>query len=143
MGTVAGERGPDTAATESWWGGRARLLSVRAWIDARGCLVDFDYRALPFQPRRTFVIRDVPAGTTRGGHAHARAHQLLVCLAGTVVVELRHGGDVQQVELSDAGRGLLMMAGIWARQRYSVADTVLMVMASEPYDAGGYLPEPT
>ena len=136
------EHVPYPVESRSWWGGLARLLQVGAWVDPRGCLVDFDFRALPFAPRRSFVIRDVPAGTARGGHAHARAHQLLVCLAGTVVVELRHAGEMRQVELSDPAQALLVMAGVWARQRYSGPEAVLMVMASEPYEADAYLPGP-
>jgi dTDP-4-dehydrorhamnose 3,5-epimerase-like enzyme len=126
----------------SWWDGAVRLMEVGEWADPRGCLVDFDFRAMPFEPRRSFVVRDVPAGTLRGGHAHVRAQQLLVCLAGTVAVELRHAGERHQVELCNAAHALLVTAGVWARQRYSGPDAVLMVMASEPYDADAYLSEP-
>lgn len=133
---------PCPVEMRSWWGGLVRLLQISAWVDARGCLVDFDFRAMPFEPRRSFVIRDVPAGTTRGGHAHARAQQLLVCLAGTIVVELRHAGEMQQVELSDASQALLVMPGVWAQQRYSGPEAVLMVISSEPYRADAYLPGP-
>jgi WxcM-like, C-terminal. len=126
----------------SWWGGLVRLLEIGAWVEPRGCLVDFDFRVMPFVPRRSFVICDVPAGTVRGGHAHARAQQLLVCLAGTIVVELRHAGEVQQVELSNVTQALLINAGVWARQRYGGPEAVLMVMASEPYETDAYLPGP-
>ena len=36
----------------------------------RGQLVEIDGLSPPFQPRRMFLIRDVPVGTVRGGHAH-------------------------------------------------------------------------
>ena len=125
----------------SYWGGLARLLEMKDVTDPRGSLVETDVDELPFEPRRSFVIHDVPAGGVRGGHAHARGQQLLTCLAGVVSVEMRHAGGVHRVELSARTQALLLTAGVWAQQRYSGPGAVLLVLASERYDAGSYLPE--
>ncbi len=101
-----------------------------------------EFSTLPFQPRRTFVVTDVPPGTTRGGHAHARGQQLLVCVAGAVRVELRSGTAPETVTLDRADRGLLLEAGVWAAQTYEEAGTVLLVLASEPFADVSYLNDP-
>lgn len=125
----------------SYWGGLARLLETMDVTDPRGSLVEIDFDDLPFEPRRSFVIHDVPAGGVRGGHAHARGQQLLTCLAGVVSVEMRHRGEVHRIDLSTRTQALLLTAGVWAQQRYSGPDAVLLVLASERYDAGSYIPE--
>src|SRR3546814_3738939 len=91
----------------------------------------------PVTPRRAFTVHGVPAGTSRGGHAHARGQQLLVCLSGEVIVELRFRGEIEQVRLARPNNALLVDAGVWARQTY-LDDAVLLVLASEPYDADSY-----
>lgn len=130
------------AEVRSYWGGLARLLEFGECVDPRGRLVEFDYSCMPFEPHRSFLVHGVPAGTVRGGHAHTYGCQLLICLAGTVVVVMRHGDDVQHVELSARTQALLVTAGIWAQQRYSGPEAMLLVMTSHPYDPDSYLVAP-
>ena len=48
---------------------------------------------------------------------------------------------VEKVEhlLDRPNLGLHVPAGIWGEQRYLMADSCLLVLASEPYDAAEYL----
>lgn len=118
--------------------GRARVIALDRHVDERGSLVPFDFAALPLTPCRAFVVDGAAPGTARGGHAHRRGSQLLVRLSGTVVVELRFGGETASVELSSTDRGLLIGPQVWALQTYHGPDSRLLVFADRPYDPSSY-----
>jgi len=126
----------------SFLGGRAQLLAFEARADARGTLTALPHDGLPFAPQRSFFVHGVPAGTRRGGHAHRTARQLLFCLSGSITVRMRHGGEEACVVLDDCSRGLLVEAGVWSEQHYVTPGAVLCVLASEPFSAQSYQPEP-
>ena len=135
----------DSASERRWvekrrfFAGRARLLQFDACVDPRGTLIPFDFSHLPLAPRRVFLVQEVPAGTTRGGHAHTHGQQLLVRLTGEIVVCLRCDGREERVVLSASDQGLLIGPGIWSSQLYRGEQAALMVIASEPYDADAYV----
>jgi UDP-2-acetamido-3-amino-2,3-dideoxy-glucuronate N-acetyltransferase len=116
-----------------------RLIEFGKVDEPRGTLVEFDYGTLPFVPRRTFVVMDVPPGTERGGHAHKECEQVLVCLEGRVVVSVVAGDRRTEVVLDRPANGLYVGAGVWARQRYEAAGTRLLVFASLPFRADSYI----
>ena len=120
-----------------------RMMPVVACRDARGCLLPVGFDALPFAPARMFVVRDVPVGTLRGGHAHRSARQWLLCVAGRVEVAWRPAlatnESVQTVVLDRPDQALLIEAGVWASQRYVESGSILIVLSSEPFDETSYL----
>jgi dTDP-4-dehydrorhamnose 3,5-epimerase-like enzyme len=129
--TLALQRGP--LESQAFFGGRAILIPLSSYSDARGTLLPFDFAALPFNPRRVFLVHGVPAGMTRGGHAHKTGKQLLVCLAGKARIDMRWDGQSQSLALDRSDIGLLIEPGVWASQTYEVPGTILLVLASEPY----------
>jgi dTDP-4-dehydrorhamnose 3,5-epimerase-like enzyme len=120
-------------------GGQARLLRLPAQADVRGSLRPLEFSELPFIPKRLFVVDDVPAGVTRGGHAHASCRQLLLVLAGEVMIELRYKQKQANFLLSANGRAILIEPEVWSRQTYVGEGSVLLVLASEPYDDDSYV----
>jgi len=120
-------------------GDLVRLIDLPETIETRGSLLPIDLDGLPFTPHRLFVVREVPEGTTRGGHAHQRGTQLLVRLAGEIRVEMRAGGNSDTVVLADSRVGLLVPAPVWSSQTYLTPDAVLLVLSSEPYDPSSYI----
>lgn len=116
----------------------ARLHPLPVVVDERGELLPLDFRRLPFVPCRAFLVRHVPSGRARGGHAHLHARQLMVCAAGEVDVEIRYAGLSARVTLRLDGNALLVEPGVWARQVYG-AGAALLVLASHPYDPAGYV----
>jgi dTDP-4-dehydrorhamnose 3,5-epimerase-like enzyme len=116
-----------------------QIIRMPQHTDERGTLTAIDFSSLPFVPCRAFSITDVPSGTVRGGHAHRRASQLLICLSGRVSVELRRGETRTRFDLDDPGFGLLILPGTWASQTYLQPRTTLLVFASEPYDPDDYI----
>jgi dTDP-4-dehydrorhamnose 3,5-epimerase-like enzyme len=113
-------------------------LQLALVTDPRGALLPVDFDALPFVPRRLFVVRDVPVGQVRGGHAHRSAWQLLLCLGGRIRVEARREGGHDEVLLDRAGSGLLVEPGTWTAQTYLDPESALLVLASERYDPASY-----
>jgi dTDP-4-dehydrorhamnose 3,5-epimerase-like enzyme len=120
-------------------GHSVRVIRLGSHEDGRGRLHSIDFSALPFQPQRAFVVEADTAGTTRGGHAHRTASQLLIRLSGAIEVEVVRGGHEARIVLDRTEDALLIEPLVWARQTYLVADSSLLVFASEPYDEADYV----
>ncbi len=121
------------------FGGRARLVPHSVVKDQRGSLLPFHFSDLPFIPCRAFAVADVPVGTLRGGHAHRSGMQLLYCLQGRVEVKIRVADGEECLVLAPGIDGLLFGPGVWCQQKYLDEGTVLLVLASEPYDPSSYV----
>ncbi len=118
------------------------LIPLPRFADARGSLLSLEWHSLPFEPRRVFTVTGVPSGATRGGHGHRRCSQLLVAVAGEIDVELALGKARRSFRLTAGGPALLVRPGIWFNQEYAGRDTVLLVLASEPYSPADMFDEP-
>jgi acetyltransferase-like isoleucine patch superfamily enzyme/dTDP-4-dehydrorhamnose 3,5-epimerase-like enzyme len=108
--------------------------------DLRGKLTAGEFlEQVPFAPQRYFVVFDVAGKQVRGEHAHRRCHQFLLCVRGSLAVVVDDGTTSAEVDLSAPNRGLYVPPMIWAVQfRYS-EDAVLLVFASDHYDASDYI----
>ena len=122
--------------------GRARVIDLPVQVDSRGSLIPFDFAQLPFPPRHAFTVQGVPAGMTRGRHALNSSQQLLICLAGQISVELRDAARSDRVLLDRPAIGLFIAEKLWAAQTYVSAESILLVLASAPYDPENYIEEP-
>lgn len=93
---------------------------------------------VPFDIRRVFTVtagkRDI-----RGDHAHKQCTQLVVCVAGEILVSCDDGAVVTQYHLTDMGTGLLIPPGIWAKEEYVRGESVLMVFCDREYEADDYI----
>jgi WxcM-like protein len=131
-----------TEGTAAWLHARfandVALFTVERADEPRGVLTPFDFDRLPFVVQRVFTVTDVPAGTVRGAHRHRRGVQALFCLAGRIDVELRRDDERAEISLFPDGTGLVITAGVWSQQRYSLDGSALLVLASEPYDPTSY-----
>lgn len=108
--------------------------------DMRGDLSVGEFgRSVPFEPRRYFVVFDVPTREIRGEHAHKTCHQFLVCVKGTCSIVVDDGTRRQELLLDRPNVGVLISAGVWATQYKYSPDAVLLVFASDYYDAGDYI----
>lgn len=118
----------------------ARLVALPQVIDLRGSLSFGELgQQLPFVPRRFFVVYDVPSREVRGEHAHKKLKEFLVCVKGSCSVMLDDGSMRDEVVLDSPRRGLFVPAHLWrVHYKYS-ADAVLLVLASDEYDASDYV----
>lgn len=117
-----------------------RLHRMPTFSDMRGALSVGDFHAdLPFVPQRYFTVFNVPSQETRGEHAHRRCHQFLICVHGSVRVLADDGQHREEFTLDSSSLGIHLPPMTWGTQyRYS-SDAVLLVFASEAYDATEYI----
>ena len=105
--------------------------------DHRGNLTYIEgTRHVPFEVRRVFYIYDVPSGESRGGHAHRALQQFLICLSGSLDVELDDGASRRVHHLNRPWRGLYVPPLIWARETNFGSGTVCLVLTSAFYEEG-------
>lgn len=108
--------------------------------DERGVLVAIESgRDVPFEIKRVYTLHGLKPDTIRGGHAHKRLCQVMVCLAGSCLVDLDDGQTVVTQPLDDSSKGLLLEPMIWHEMRAFSPGCVLMVLASDHYDEADYL----
>ena len=118
----------------------AELLALPKVIDLRGALTFGEIGAhLPFEPKRFFVVYDVPSREVRGEHAHKRLHELLICLKGSCSVMVDDGRQRDEVVLDSPTIALHVPPGLWrVHYKYS-PDAMLLSLCSDPYDADDYI----
>ena len=116
------------------------LIELPLIIDLRGGLSFGEYNAhLPFDPKRYFVIFDVSTEEVRGEHAHKKLHQFLVCLKGSCAVVVDDGSNREEIILNKPNLGLHIPPMVWGIQYKYSADAVLLVLASDVYQAEDYV----
>jgi serine acetyltransferase len=114
-----------------------RLKLVR---DLRGDLVVGDFaRALPFTPQRFFTILGVPSARIRGSHAHRVCKQFLIAIHGALSLVVDDGSKRSELRLDRPDIGIYVPPMVWATQYRFTDDAVLLVFASQPYEASDYL----
>jgi hypothetical protein len=118
----------------------AELVQLGKASDMRGDLVVAEFASqVPFQVKRMFFVTNVPSHHVRGSHAHRHCHQLLVCLQGSVTVEVDNGTVRGEWVLEHPEQGLHIHPMVWATQYKYSPNAVLAVFASHKYDAGDYI----
>ena len=96
-------------------------------------------RDIPFPIRRVYWITETEANLHRGFHAHKLNCQLLFCPHGKIDIILDDGKEKTTVTLEGAGKGLLLMPGMWREMVWQETGSVLCVLASEYYDPEEYI----
>lgn len=108
--------------------------------DMRGSItVNEISTTLPFVPQRYFMVFDVPGEETRGQHAHRECHQFLVCTQGRVLVLADDGTNRESFVLDNRSSGLYLPPMTWGVQYGYTRDSVLLVLASHPYEDADYI----
>lgn len=120
----------------------ARVIRFPEYADLRGLLTFAEVDGLlPFEVRRFFLVYDVPSREVRGEHAHRNLHQLLIAVKGTVSVLTDNGTHRDQIQLDGPTVGLHIPPMVWGAQFRHSPNAVLLVLASDRYDADDYIRE--
>ena len=114
-------------------------VQIPEFLDNRGSLYVVNFSDLPFMPQRIFYIKDVPTFEDRGNHAHKSCHQILIALNGSVEVELINTDGSAYFNLSNPKLGLHIPPLNWGIQKNFQEGTILLVLASEPYNKNEYI----
>lgn len=116
------------------------LHTFKAVPDLRGSLSVGEFeREIPFNPKRYFLVYDVPTADTRGEHAHHQCHQFLIAVRGSIRVVVDDGETREEITLDRPNMGLYLPPKTWGIQYKYSADAMMLVFASDYYDADDYI----
>ena len=118
------------------------LVEIGKIADPRGNLsvIEGDL-TVPFDIKRVFYLYDVPADSSRGGHAHHRDWQFMLAVAGSFDVVLDNGREQRRYTLNRPYRALLIPPGYWRTMDNFSAGSVCMVITNNHYDESDYIRE--
>lgn len=120
--------------------GKVTLHQLKKVQDIRGDLAVGEFPdEVPFVPKRFFFVYNVPSLETRGQHAHFMCEQFLICVKGSCAVVVDDGKHRKEIQLTAPDLGLYIPPMIWGIQYKYSEDAVLMVFASDRYDASDYI----
>jgi UDP-2-acetamido-3-amino-2,3-dideoxy-glucuronate N-acetyltransferase len=120
--------------------GKVTLHRFKVIQDIRGALLAGEFNDnIPFAVKRYFMVFNVPSEKTRGEHAHHTCHQFLICVKGSCSVVVDDGHQRAEVLLDSLDKGIHLPPLTWGIQYKYSNDAVLLVFASEHYDAKDYI----
>ncbi len=94
---------------------------------------------LPFEVNRVYWTYYTPESIQRGGHAHHELEQILVAVAGKIIVETEMpGGEKERFILESPNVGLLLPKYCWHIMQYTHS-SVQMCISNIAYDEKDYI----
>ena len=108
-------------------------------ITDSGTLGILDSPELPFQPKRLYWIHSVPAGFTRGNHAHKKLQQFFLLIKGSVGIELSDGRETKNIVMHENREILVVSPGYWRKLFNFSSDAIVVVGADAIYDPQDYI----
>lgn len=135
------------------------LMNLKAWLMKKNNIVDDcklvslnkmknhagnttfieNNQDINFKVKRIYYLFDVPAGVSRGGHAHYELEQFLVAVSGSFKVTLDDGQKTKSFTLSDPNTALNIKPGIWRDLSNFSTESICLVLASEKYHESDYM----
>lgn len=104
----------------------------------RGDLMAFDTIDVPFYVKRVFVVNNVPIGEIRGNHAHRWNLQYLICINGSIGLQVTYNGVSTSLVLKK-GQTAYIETNRWCILEYLQPNSELMVLCSHEYDKNDYI----
>jgi hypothetical protein len=118
----------------------AYMIDLKTFTDPRGNLTVIE-KVIPFEIRRVFYIYGVD-DSKRGGHRHHKTRQAAICIKGSCKIYNNDGKTEQVYNLSSPDKCLILEPADWHTMYDFSPDAILMVFASEYFDAADYIHEP-
>ena len=118
----------------------AKLLNLKTFTDKRGNLTVIE-KVIPFDIKRIFYIYGVD-DSVRGGHRHHKTVQAAICIKGSCTIFNNNSNLNEEFLLDTPDKCLLIQPEDWHQMHSFSEDAILMVLASEFFDAADYIYEP-
>jgi len=118
----------------------ATIINLQTFTDKRGNLTVIE-KVIPFDIKRIFYIYGVD-DSKRGGHRHYKTRQAATCIKGSCKIYNNNGTKEEVFELDAPGKCLLLEPQDWHTMYDFTPDAILMVLASENFDAKDYIFDP-
>ena len=119
----------------------SQIITLPTVSDDRGSLTIIE-KVLSFKINRIYYIYNVNSNDIRGGHRHKTNIQALICVAGSCRINLNNGSVKSEVILDNPNKCLIVEPEDWHTMDNFSKDAVLLVLASEYYDASDYIDKP-
>lgn len=98
-----------------------------------------DQRTVPFEVKRIFWTYYTPESIVRGRHAHHATQQVLIAVAGRIIVTTELvNGTIETFRLEDPNVGLYIPPHAWHTMQYSHS-AVQLVLTSAAYEESDYI----
>jgi len=81
-------------------------------------------------------------GCVRGGHRNKGTSLLLFCVGGDFEIFVNNGKEKQTYILKSLAQGLLLEEEDWHTMKALSKESILIVIASTPYDVNDYIDPP-
>ena len=118
------------------------IIELPRIIDPRGNLsVAEQQQNMPFDIKRVYFVYDVPAGESRGGHAHKECKEFITAVSGSFTLNLEANGEKVSLLLNKPYQGVLVNEGIWRTLDDFSSGAVVLVLASDFFDEDDYIRE--
>ena len=120
---------------------KVELIEFTEHGDSRGRLIVVEgNNDIPFEIKRIFYIYGSDENIVRGQHANLKSEFVLINVAGTSKVKVKDGkGNEAVFCLNRPHTGIYIPKMVWKDMYDFSKDSILLVIASEPYDAGEYI----
>ena len=117
-----------------------KILEFSDLGDERGNLVVVEGSGIdiPFSIKRVFYIYGSDE-VIRGRHANRKTEFVLINVSGKSKVKVDNGYEQRIIDLDRPRMGLYLSAMVWKDMFEFSSDSVLLVLASEHYDAEEYI----
>ena len=114
-------------------------VNIDCWEDERGTLFVTENQRLPFDIKRVFWITGVPAGQSRGGHAHQVCAEVIIPIQGSLDIEVESDGKTETHHLDTPTQGLYLGPRVWCHLHNFSPDAICLVFASHTYIKEAYI----
>lgn len=118
----------------------AHIIDLKTHTDKRGNLTVIE-KVIPFDIKRVFYIYGVD-DSKRGGHRHHKTIQAAICIKGACSIYNNDGTREEVFELNQPNKCLIIEPKDWHTMYNFTPDAILMVFASEYFDANDYIHQP-
>lgn len=112
---------------------------MERFVNSVGSLGVLHFSELPFMPKRIYWLSETPAHQERGNHAHKLLEQYVICLAGSVEIDIHNGEFLTSSKLDEKSNGLHIHPGSWRVLRNFKPNTTVLVLASREYEPSDYI----
>lgn len=120
---------------------QVKILEFSDLGDERGNLVVVEGNGydIPFGIKRVFYIYGSDSQVVRGQHANRKTEFVLINVSGHSKVKVDNGYEQKIISLDRPRMGLYLSTMVWKDMYDFSEDSVLLVLASEHYDAKEYI----
>ena len=117
-----------------------QLIDFQMHGDERGQLIVAEgLKDIPFKIARIFYMYGSNQNVVRGQHANRRSEFVLINVCGTSKVKVTDGQMERSFDLDRPNIGVYLPQMVWKEMYDFSEDSVLLCLASEPYDAAEYI----